>query len=210
MFAVLKTGGKQYKVQAGDVLRVEKLAADAGEKIQFNDVLMLADQALHFEDVALGHRARDALAAVDLAKEEQHVAAGRDRLHDAVEVDFGVEGRLRAQVPGFEARHETRHEAHFSAAAALARGAGARANLENTVFRVEGVAIFACQPFARGAKQRRNFTGKPTKNDPKIHQTIECRNARETPSQIIKHEPKCLPKSTPEGRKVNPQKKVRI
>jgi len=41
MFAVLKTGGKQYKVQSGDVLRVEKLAADAGEKVQFNDVLML-------------------------------------------------------------------------------------------------------------------------------------------------------------------------
>ncbi|APG46976.1 50S ribosomal protein L21 [Phaeobacter porticola] len=41
MFAVLKTGGKQYKVQAGDMLRVEKLAADAGETIQFNDILML-------------------------------------------------------------------------------------------------------------------------------------------------------------------------
>ncbi|KAA2316953.1 50S ribosomal protein L21 [Pseudooceanicola sediminis] len=41
MFAVLKTGGKQYKVQSGDLLRVEKLAADAGEKIQFNDILML-------------------------------------------------------------------------------------------------------------------------------------------------------------------------
>ena len=41
MFAVLKTGGKQYKVQAGDMLRVEKLAADAGEKVQFNEVLML-------------------------------------------------------------------------------------------------------------------------------------------------------------------------
>ncbi len=41
MFAVLKTGGKQYRVQQGDVLRVEKLAADAGEKIQFNDVLMV-------------------------------------------------------------------------------------------------------------------------------------------------------------------------
>ena len=41
MFAVLKTGGKQYKVQSGDTLRVEKLAADAGEKVQFNDVLML-------------------------------------------------------------------------------------------------------------------------------------------------------------------------
>ncbi|OUD10874.1 50S ribosomal protein L21 [Marivivens niveibacter] len=41
MFAVLKTGGKQYKVASGDVLRVEKLAADAGEKIQFNEVLMV-------------------------------------------------------------------------------------------------------------------------------------------------------------------------
>ena len=39
MFAVLKTGGKQYKVQAGDVLRVEKLDAVAGEKIQFNEIL---------------------------------------------------------------------------------------------------------------------------------------------------------------------------
>ena len=41
MFAVMKTGGKQYKVQSGDTLTVEKLAADAGEKVQFNDVLML-------------------------------------------------------------------------------------------------------------------------------------------------------------------------
>ena len=41
MFAVLKTGGKQYKVQSGDMLRVEKLAADAGEKVQFNEILML-------------------------------------------------------------------------------------------------------------------------------------------------------------------------
>jgi len=41
MFAVLKTGGKQYKVASGDVLKVEKLAGDAGDKIQFNDVLML-------------------------------------------------------------------------------------------------------------------------------------------------------------------------
>ena len=41
MFAVMKTGGKQYKVQSGDTLRVEKLAADAGEKVQFNEILML-------------------------------------------------------------------------------------------------------------------------------------------------------------------------
>ena len=41
MFAVLKTGGKQYRVEKGDVLRVEKLAATAGETVQFNDVLMV-------------------------------------------------------------------------------------------------------------------------------------------------------------------------
>ena len=41
MFAVLKTGGKQYRVASGDVLRVEKLAAKAGDKIQFNEILMV-------------------------------------------------------------------------------------------------------------------------------------------------------------------------
>ena len=46
MFAVLKTGGKQYKVQAGDVLRVELIAATAGDKIQFNEILMLGGDSL--------------------------------------------------------------------------------------------------------------------------------------------------------------------
>lgn len=41
MFAVLKTGGKQYRVQAGDVLRVEKLDAEAGEKVRFDEILMV-------------------------------------------------------------------------------------------------------------------------------------------------------------------------
>ncbi|MET4127939.1 50S ribosomal protein L21 [Roseovarius sp. MBR-6] len=46
MFAVLKTGGKQYKVQSGDTLRVERIAADAGEKVQFNEILMLGGESL--------------------------------------------------------------------------------------------------------------------------------------------------------------------
>ena len=41
MFAVLKTGGKQYRVQSGDVLRVERIAAQAGETVQFNEILMI-------------------------------------------------------------------------------------------------------------------------------------------------------------------------
>jgi large subunit ribosomal protein L21 len=41
MFAVLKTGGKQYKVAAHDVLTVEKLTAEAGATVQFDEILML-------------------------------------------------------------------------------------------------------------------------------------------------------------------------
>ena len=41
MFAVLKTGGKQYKVAKDDIFSVEKLAAEPGETVQFNEVLML-------------------------------------------------------------------------------------------------------------------------------------------------------------------------
>jgi len=41
MFAVIKTGGKQYKVASGDMLRVERIAASAGETVQFNEVMML-------------------------------------------------------------------------------------------------------------------------------------------------------------------------
>ncbi|AKS46113.1 LSU ribosomal protein L21P [Octadecabacter temperatus] len=43
MFAVLKTGGKQYRVESGDVLRVEKVAAEAGETVQFNEILMVGN-----------------------------------------------------------------------------------------------------------------------------------------------------------------------
>ncbi len=41
MFAVLKTGGKQYRVAANDVLTVEKLVAEAGDTVEFDEILML-------------------------------------------------------------------------------------------------------------------------------------------------------------------------
>lgn len=41
MFAVMKTGGKQYKVTNGDILRIEKVTGNAGDKVQFNEILML-------------------------------------------------------------------------------------------------------------------------------------------------------------------------
>lgn len=43
MYAVIKTGGKQYRVQEGDVLKVEQLTAEVGSTIDFAEVLLLSD-----------------------------------------------------------------------------------------------------------------------------------------------------------------------
>ncbi|MEI8393822.1 MAG: 50S ribosomal protein L21 [Rhodospirillaceae bacterium] len=45
MFAVIRTGGKQYKVASGDVIRVERLAGEAGAAIQLDEVLMVGSGA---------------------------------------------------------------------------------------------------------------------------------------------------------------------
>ncbi|OIO71524.1 MAG: 50S ribosomal protein L21 [Zetaproteobacteria bacterium CG_4_9_14_3_um_filter_49_83] len=43
MYAIIRTGGKQYRVQEGDVLRVEKLQAEVGNKVSFEDVLLIGE-----------------------------------------------------------------------------------------------------------------------------------------------------------------------
>ncbi len=45
MFAVVRTGGKQYKVAKNDVIQVEKLAVEAGSEISLEDILMIGDEA---------------------------------------------------------------------------------------------------------------------------------------------------------------------
>lgn len=43
MYAVIKTGGKQYRVSEGDVIRVEKLPAETGASVEMGEVLMVTD-----------------------------------------------------------------------------------------------------------------------------------------------------------------------
>ena len=53
MYAIIATGGKQYKVAEGDVIRVEKLGAEAGETVTFDQVLAVSNDGLKVgEDVA--------------------------------------------------------------------------------------------------------------------------------------------------------------
>jgi len=50
MYAVIETGGKQYRVQPGDTVVVEKLPGSAGDAVEFDQVLLLSDD----ENVAVG------------------------------------------------------------------------------------------------------------------------------------------------------------
>jgi len=58
MYAVVNTGGKQYKVQQGDLLRVEKISGDVGSPVTFDRVLMFSDG----ENVSIGQPLLDSVA----------------------------------------------------------------------------------------------------------------------------------------------------
>ena len=46
MYAIIATGGKQYKVSEGDVINVEKLAVEAGETVTFDNIVAVSDGSL--------------------------------------------------------------------------------------------------------------------------------------------------------------------
>ncbi len=58
MYAVVNTGGKQYKVQQGEILRVEKIPGDVGSPVSFDRVLMFSDG----ENVSVGRPVLDNIA----------------------------------------------------------------------------------------------------------------------------------------------------
>lgn len=42
MYAIMKTGGKQYRVEEGQIIKVEKLAAEVGSNVEFNEIMLLS------------------------------------------------------------------------------------------------------------------------------------------------------------------------
>ena len=48
MYAVIRTGGKQYKVKAGEVIRVEKLESNLGDEVKLTDVIFVSGETSHF------------------------------------------------------------------------------------------------------------------------------------------------------------------
>ena len=82
MYAVLVTGGKQYRVMQGETLRVEKLDAEEGKEISFDNVLMLgdADGVRRGDDIkgatvtakVVGHGRADKIRIVKFRRRKHH------------------------------------------------------------------------------------------------------------------------------------------
>ncbi len=64
MYAIIATGGKQYKVSEGDIITIEKLGVEAGEKVTFDQVIAVSDGGLK-----VGNDVADATVEASVVKE---------------------------------------------------------------------------------------------------------------------------------------------
>ena len=91
MYAVLVTGGKQYRVAQGETLRVEKLDAEAGNSVTFDNILMLGDgdgvvlgDALKGASVTakvVGHGRADKVRIIKFRRRKHHMKRQGHRQH---------------------------------------------------------------------------------------------------------------------------------
>jgi large subunit ribosomal protein L21 len=82
MYAVIRTGGKQYKVAANDVITVEKLPGEAGAVVQFDEVLMVGDTAQHTVGAPLVSGAVVTATVLDQVKGEKIIVFKKRRRHN--------------------------------------------------------------------------------------------------------------------------------
>lgn len=97
MYAVIATGGKQYKVSEGDVIRVEKLAGEKGDKVTFDQVLAVSNDGLKVGDdvknatvegeVLRQGRARKVIVYKFKAKKGYHKKNGHRQLFTKVKIE---------------------------------------------------------------------------------------------------------------------------
>lgn len=102
MYAVLVTGGKQYRVAQGDTLRVEKLDVEAGSEIKFDNILMLGDgEGVKLGDAlkgaavsakAVGHGRADKVKIVKFRRRKHHRKQMGHRQHYTEIEITGIKG----------------------------------------------------------------------------------------------------------------------
>ncbi len=82
MFAVLKTGGKQYKVAKDDIIRVERLPGEAGQQVVLDQVLMLGDSATATAGVPLIAGASVAATLLEQIQADKVIIFKKRRRHN--------------------------------------------------------------------------------------------------------------------------------
>lgn len=82
MFAVIKTGGKQLKVAANDVIKVEKILGNAGESVEFTDVLMMGDKASVKVGAPLVANTRVVGTIIDQIRDDKVIIFKKNRRHN--------------------------------------------------------------------------------------------------------------------------------
>ena len=87
MYAVILTGGKQYKVSEGDIIRVEKLDVKEGDKVTFDQVLVLNDGAKVSATVTKNGKAKKVIVYKYKRKSGYHKKNGHRQLFTEVKID---------------------------------------------------------------------------------------------------------------------------
>ncbi|MFZ2099716.1 MAG: 50S ribosomal protein L21 [Oricola sp.] len=139
MFAVIKTGGKQYRVAAQDLLQIEKVSGEAGDIVEFNEVLMvgegadatvgapLVDGALVTAEVVEQGRARKVIAFKKRRRQNSKRTRGHRQHLTTIRIAEILTGGAKpskkaapkkAEAPKAEAKTEAKTEAKAEAAPA--------------------------------------------------------------------------------------------
>ena len=87
MYAIIATGGKQYKVSEGDVIKVEKLGAEAGSNYVFDQVLAVCDDATVEASVIGDGKARKVIVYKYKRKTGYHKKNGHRQQYTAVKIE---------------------------------------------------------------------------------------------------------------------------
>lgn len=82
MFAIIKTGGKQYKVAANDVIKVEKLVGASGDTVEFSDVLMMGEGSSVKIGEPLVSNARVCGTVLDQIRDDKVIIFKKNRRHN--------------------------------------------------------------------------------------------------------------------------------
>ena len=82
MFAVIKTGGKQYKVAKNDVILVEKLEVEAGADVTFNEILMVGEDSNLKVGAPLVQGASVSATVLDQAQADKVLIFKKNRRHN--------------------------------------------------------------------------------------------------------------------------------